>query len=48
VTAGGVLLCHQCRDVRAILDLGTLIEGAGMASEDVLAVEDAHLVQIGC
>src|SRR5262245_16502515 len=47
VTAGGMLLCHQCRDVRTILDLGTLIEGAGMASEDVLAVEDAHLVEIG-
>src|SRR5215468_7207553 len=47
VTAGGMLLYHQCRDVFGVLDLGTLIEGAGMASEDVLAIEDAHLVEIG-
>jgi len=47
VTAGGMLLYNQCRDVRGVLDLGTLIERAAMASEDVLAIEHAHLVEIG-
>ena len=31
VTAGGVLLCEQSRDVRGILYLRALVEAAGMA-----------------
>ena len=47
VAAGGVLLLDQGRDVIAILDLGALVVTARMAGEDLLAVEDAHLVEIG-
>ena len=47
VAAGGVLLLEQSLDVSAILDLGGLVVAARMARENLLAVEDTHLVEIG-
>src|SRR4029453_3258383 len=46
MAAGGMLVCNQRRDVRGILDLGALVIASDMAGEEVVAVEDAHLLKI--
>ena len=47
VLAGGVLLLDQGLDMGGILDLGALVVTASMTGEDVRAVDNAHLVEIG-
>src|SRR5215467_925076 len=47
LAAGGVLVCDQRGDMRGILDLRSLVVASEMAGEEVVAVEDAHFVEIG-
>src|SRR3984893_10273716 len=47
VLAGGMFLRDQGLDMGGVLDLGALVVTASMTGEDVLAVDNAHLVGIG-
>src|SRR6202163_2270724 len=47
VLAGGMFLLDQSLDMGSVLDLGALIVTASMTGEDVLTVDNAHLVGIG-
>src|SRR5215472_12904586 len=47
MTASSALLAYQLVDMRGILDLCALVVAAPMAGEDLLAVDDAHFVNIG-
>src|ERR1700686_259320 len=47
VQAGGMFLLDQGLDMGGVLDLGALVITASMTDEDVLAVDNAHLVGIG-
>ena len=47
MTACGMLLCDQRRDMRVILDLGAFVIASDMTGEEVGAIEDAHFLEIG-
>src|SRR6202040_4001113 len=47
VLAGGMFLLDQGLNMGGVLDLGALVVTASMTGEDVLAVDNAHLVGIG-
>ena len=45
--AGGTLVDGKCGDMGGILDLGALVVAAAMAGEDLAAVDDAHMNEVG-
>jgi hypothetical protein len=47
VLAGGMFLLDQGLDMGGVLDLGALVITASMIGEDVLAVDNAHLIGLG-
>jgi hypothetical protein len=45
--AGGTLVGDKRGDMGGILELGALVVAAAMAGEDLAAVDDAHVIEVG-